>query len=82
MAANKFVDMDFKDAWQRDDDCCWFASQMQRITHASNGKPGWQVMKERIKTRDLLFDNPRAFEYAGWYLTNVTYDLFPDKDNK
>lgn len=72
--ANPFMLMTYDTLWENDVHCCNFRAAV-RILERKHFKDHQELAKQRILLREQFSTYPTAYEYAGWFLTNVTYDL-------
>ena len=72
--SNPFMLMNYDEKWGEDPDCCNFRAAVRQL-EKKHFKDHQELAKQRILLREQFFEYPLAYTYAGWFLTNVTYDL-------
>ncbi len=76
---NKLEDLDYQPEWDTDPWCCLFRNTMKKrwpsVYWSGTDTANPEEICQRIFFRELFCEHPIAYQYAGWFLSNISCDL-------
>lgn len=76
---NKLERLEFQSEWDVDPWCCLFRRELKKrwpqTFWSGPGEASPEEICNRIFFRELFSEHPVAYQYSGWFLSNVSCDL-------